>query len=505
MPPEKTTNPLTNRLGTYRTTTVTAGETVKTYIPPCLPPSPELNLQPLQALIEKASLLLGKLNAITSQVPNVNLFLYHYIRQEALLSSQIEGTQSSYHDLMLHEVNEAISVPFEDVEEVSTYIKAIQYGVHRLKQEDFPLSLRLLRDVHAVLLTNTRGRNKQPGQFRQSQNWIGGTLPSNALFVPPPPEWLPEGLGALEAFMHETESNLPHLIKVALLHVQFEIIHPFLDGNGRLGRLLITLYLLEKDVLTEPILYISLYLKRNQADYYRLLNEVRLSGNWEAWLEFFLNGVIETCKSGVIQAQAMGSLISSDKEKIEIQGRAKRNLIKVFEFLLKKPILSIPYASEQLAISQPTITKVFQILEELEIVQEISGKQRGKLYKYSAYSAILEKPLVFEQSLEEWVSPYIQEKVYDWVEQGLGAMSETNAIFDGDFTIQEMEINFPSFEMQVRLHGEHLQDKAYCGDDIDVRIQGEFKFDIQAEQWIIDEDSLGEPHAQVHYPYEPYD
>ena len=177
----------------------------------------------------------------------------------------------------------------------------------------------------------------------------------------------------------------------------------------------------------------------------------------------------------------------------------------MFEFLLKKPILSIPYASEQLAISQPTITKVFQLLEELEIVQEVSGKQRGKLYRYSAYSAILEKPLVFEQSLEEWVSPYIQEKVYDWVEQGLGAMSETNAIFDGDFTIQEMEINFPAFEMQVRLHGEQLQDKAYCGDDIDVRIQGEFKFDIQAEQWIIDKDSLGEPHAQVHYPYEPYD
>ena len=392
MPPETNSNPLTNRLGTYRTTTVTAGETVKAYIPPCLPPTPELNLQPLQALIEKASLMLGKLNAITSQVPNVNLFLYHYIRQEALLSSQIEGTQSSYHDLMLHEVNEAISVPLEDVEEVSTYIAAIQYGVHRLKQEDFPLSLRLLKDVHAVLLTNTRGRNKQPGEFRQSQNWIGGTRPSNALFVPPPPEWLPEGLGALESFMHETDSNLPHLIKVALLHVQFETIHPFLDGNGRLGRLLITLYLLEKDVLTEPILYISLYLKRNQADYYRLLNEVRLSGNWEAWLEFFLEGVVQTCQSTLKTTQAINALILQDRQLLASQSRKTQTSLQLYELLLLKPLLTIPYASKALALSQPTVTKAFQKLEALGIVIEVSGKQRGRFFAYSTYTALLSNP-----------------------------------------------------------------------------------------------------------------
>ncbi|MFM7389859.1 MAG: Fic family protein [Vampirovibrionales bacterium] len=384
----------TSRLGTYKTTTVVAGESVKAYIPPALPPLPPLELGPLQGLLEQASLLLGTLNAVTCHVPNVNLFLYHYIRQEALLSSQIEGTQSSYHDLMLHEANEAVAVPLEDIEEVSTYVAAIQHGIHRLKHDDFPLSLRLLREVHAKLLNNTRGQHKQPGEFRQSQNWIGGTRPSNALFVPPPPEWLPEGLSALEAFMHEEESGLPHLVKAGLLHVQFETIHPFLDGNGRLGRLLITLYLLEKEMISQPILYLSLYFKRNQTDYYRLLNEVRLSGNWEAWLEFFLTGVIHTCQAGIHQARAMNQLISSARSTLESQGRGSKNMLLVFELLLEKPILSIPYASERLGLSQPTVTKAFQRLVTLNIVREVSGKQRGKLYHYSAYSAILEHPWV---------------------------------------------------------------------------------------------------------------
>jgi Fic family protein len=367
----------------------TSGELVNAFMPAELPLNPPLDLSSLESLLEKASRKLGELNGMASLLPNVNLFLYHYIRQEALLSSQIEGTQSSYHDLMLHEALEAPSVPLEDVEEVSTYIQAIQHGITRLQKNDFPLSLRLIREVHEKLLNNTRGMHKQPGEFRQSQNWIGGSRPSNALFVPPPPEKLADLLKNLEAFIHEEQSNLPHLVKVAMLHLQFETIHPFLDGNGRVGRLLITLYLIDKGLLDAPILYLSLYLKTHRHTYYRLLQDVRLADGWLEWIRFFLQGIIDTCNSAMAQTKALNTLISTDEAKLASQGRQKETLLMVFHFLLNKPVLSIPYASEQLRLSQPTVTKAFQMLEALGIVQEESGKQRGKLYGYSAYLRVL--------------------------------------------------------------------------------------------------------------------
>jgi Fic family protein len=373
--------------GRYVTNTI-SGETVQAYVPYPLPPQ-GLDLTPLHGLLETASRLLGELNGMAAHLPNLDLFLYHYIRQEALLSSQIEGTQSSYHDLMLHEARETPNVPLEDVEEVSTYVAAIHHGLRRLKENDFPLSLRLLREVHDVLLSNTRGQHKQPGAFRRSQNWIGGTRPSNAFFVPPPPEMLDDCLKDLETFIHEDESKLPHLIKVALLHVQFETIHPFLDGNGRLGRLLITLYLIEKDVLHAPVLYLSLYLKTHRETYYRLLNEIRFQGGWSAWLEFFLTGVIETCQAGLKNTQAIVERVNQDKAMLSHQGRQSETLESVLEFLLKHPVCSIPYASKGSGISQPTMTKALQTLQALGIVKEESGKQRGKLYAYTAYIDLL--------------------------------------------------------------------------------------------------------------------
>jgi Fic family protein len=373
--------------GFYVKSTV-SGEAVKAYVPHPLPPH-DLDLTPLQTLLEKASRLIGELNGVASQLPNLNLFLYHYIRQEALLSSQIEGTQSSYHDLMLYEAHETPGVPLEDVEEVSTYVKAIQYGLSRLKDDDFPLSLRLIREVHQVLLSNTRGQHKQPGEFRRSQNWIGGTRPGNALFVPPPPEQLDSCLNDLEAFMHDDTSHLPHLVKVALLHVQFETIHPFLDGNGRLGRLLITLYLIEKGVLQEPVLYLSLYLKTHRSDYYRLLNSIRFEGGWHAWLEFFLNGVIETSQEAMNSTRRIVAQLETDRSLFASKGRQADTLNSLFDLLLKHPVCSITDASKGLGLSQPTITKAMKTLEQLGIISEQSGKRRGKLYAYTAYIRLL--------------------------------------------------------------------------------------------------------------------
>jgi Fic family protein len=320
---------------------------------------------------------------MASLLPNVNLFLYHYIRQEALLSSQIEGTQSSYHDLMLHEALEAPSVPLEDIEEVSTYINAIHHGIARLQKDDFPLSLRLIREVHEKLLHNTRGMHKQAGHFRQSQNWIGGSRPSNALFVPPPPEKLADLLKNLEAFIHEEQSNLPHLVKVAMLHLQFETIHPFLDGNGRAGRLLITLYLIDKGMLDAPILYLSLYFKTHQFTYYRLLHDARHSEEGMlAWIRFFLQGVIETSDSVKQQTTLIRNLTSTDRRRVAYRSSRPKVMEALYDVLVFHPIITIPFASKKTGLSQPTMTKAIQDMEALEVLIEITGKRRGKVYLY---------------------------------------------------------------------------------------------------------------------------
>ncbi|RLD99788.1 MAG: Fic family protein, partial [Aquificota bacterium] len=284
--------------GEYRITVV-GGETIRAFVPEPLPPDPPLRFTPQrQQLLERATLALGRLDSITLLLPDPDIFLYAYVRREALLSSQIEGTQSSLSDLLLFELEEAPGVPFEDVVEVSNYVAALEHGTRRL-QEGFPLCNRLIREMHALLLSRGRGSEKLPGEFRRTQNWIGGTRPGNAYFVPPPPDEVPRCMADLERFLNGENAPYPTLVNAALAHVQFETIHPFLDGNGRMGRLLIAFVLHHGGILKRPLLYLSLYFKRHRDEYYRLLDLVRLEGDWEAWLDFFLEGVEQTAQNAV--------------------------------------------------------------------------------------------------------------------------------------------------------------------------------------------------------------
>ncbi|CCB67858.1 MULTISPECIES: Fic family protein [unclassified Hyphomicrobium] len=377
-----------SRVGTF-SSTAALGERVRCYVPRPLPPDPQLDLTRLMGRITRADQALGRLDGVASILPSTGLFVFMYVRKEALLSSQIEGTQSSFSDLLLFENEETPSVPFDDVEEVSNYVVAMKHGLKRLA-EGFPLSLRLIREMHEKLLTSGRGSGKQPGEFRSSQNWIGGTRPGNAIFVPPPPEKVIACLGDLEKFLHDRESY-PVLIRAALAHVQFETIHPFLDGNGRLGRLLITLMLCEEQTLSEPILYLSLYLKKNRARYYELLQLVREKGDWETWLEFFLDGVVETAEQGADTARRMLALFNKDKEKISTLGRATASALRVHGELQKAPLLSVPIMAKRLKLSQPTVQKSLDHLTDLGIVQEITGKRRSRLYQYTKYLRILDE------------------------------------------------------------------------------------------------------------------
>ncbi|HET7607782.1 MAG TPA: Fic family protein, partial [Gammaproteobacteria bacterium] len=290
--------------GKYEATSI-SGDGVRAFVPAALPPSPPLDVGGgLQQQIESAVLALGRLDGVSTLLPDRELFLYAYVRKEAVLSSQIEGTESSLSDLLLFELDEAPGVPLDDVVEVSNYVAALNHGLVRLR-EGLPLSNRLIREVHEVLLSRGRGSNKSPGEFRRSQNWIGGRRPSDATFVPPPHTAVADCMSALERFLHSDGDGLPILLRAGLAHVQFETIHPFLDGNGRVGRLLITLLLCNAGVLREPLLYLSLYFKRNRARYYELLQMVREEGDWEAWLRFFLDGVEEVADGSVTTAERL--------------------------------------------------------------------------------------------------------------------------------------------------------------------------------------------------------
>lgn len=381
------TNAIASRLGTYLTVTA-GGEPYRAFVPPPLPPVPSVELGPLFAKLDRASQALGRLDGLTTLLPDTSLFLYLYVRKEALLSSQIEGTQSSLSDLLLFESDEAPGVPINDVEEVSNYVAAMNHGLARLR-EGFPLSLRLIREIHAILLRGGRGANKEPGEFRRSQNWLGGTRPGNAAFVPPPPERLMECLGALEVFLHDTKEPLPILVKAALAHVQFETIHPFLDGNGRLGRLLITFLLCAEGVLSEPLLYLSLYFKTHRARYYELLQKVRTEGAWEEWLTFFLEGVDETARQASDAATRILALFRDDRNCIAAIGRGAASALRVHEYLQSRPMLSIPAAAQTLGISAPTVAASVRHLEELGIVRESTGRQRGRMFLYRLYLEIL--------------------------------------------------------------------------------------------------------------------
>jgi Fic family protein len=379
-----------NRLGSYVTSSI-AGETYKAFLPPALPPNPPLQLnEGHYDLMERANRALGRLDGVSALLPDTSLFLYFYVRKEALLSSQIEGTQSSFSDLLLFESKETPSVPIEDVQEVSSYVAAMNHGLKRIRG-DFPLSLRLLREVHKILLSKSRGANKGPGEFRRTQNWIGGARPGNARFVPPPPEKVAELMGDLEKFLHDKPIRMPLLIKAALAHVQFETIHPFLDGNGRLGRLLITLLLCTEGALSEPILYLSLYFKTHRDEYYDLLQRVRTDGTWERWLEFFLTGVLETAEQATTSAKSILKLFDKDRAKIETLGRPAGSALRVHQYLQTKPIVSVATAAKAMAVSEPTVRTALAHLEKLRIVKEMTGRQRNRLFVYDRYLNILDE------------------------------------------------------------------------------------------------------------------
>jgi len=364
------------------------GESVKAFVPPPLPPNPPVRLDELQLLLEQANQSLGRLDGLASVIPDLSLFIYAYVRKEAVLSSQIEGTQSSLSDLLLFENDEAPGVPVVDVQEVSNYVAALNHGLERLRG-GFPLSLRLIREIHGVLLSKGRGSDKQPGEFRQSQNWIGGTRPGTAIFVPPPPDLVLDCMNALELFLHEERADLPLLIKAGLVHVQFETIHPFLDGNGRLGRLLITFLLCATGVLREPILYLSLYFKQHRSAYYNLLDRVRAKGDWETWLEFFLTGVRDTAEQAATAARRILAVFEEHRRKIETLGRPAASVLRVFEHMQRNPIVSIPATAKSIGISPPTVAKSLEHMRHLGLLREITGRQRHRLFVYDAYLAIL--------------------------------------------------------------------------------------------------------------------
>ena len=377
-------------IGRYEETT-SGGERVRAFVPAPLPPVPALDPDgTLQQTLEAAVLALGRLDGVSPLLPDqAALILYTYVRKEAVLSSQIEGTQSSLSDLLLFESEESPGVPLDDVVEVSNYVAALEHGLRRLR-EGFPLSNRLIREIHGILLSRGRGSTQAPGEFRRSQNWIGGSRPGNAAFVPPPHTAVADCMAALERFLHTTEDGFPVLIRAGLAHVQFETIHPFLDGNGRIGRLLITLLLCHANVLREPLLYLSLYFKQHRTAYYHLLNDVRRTGDWESWLAFFLDGVRTTADGAVSTSGRLRQLFAADRTAIEQRfGRRAGSALRVYEALTEQPILSLPSASTRTGLVFRTAASAMELLVEQGIAREITGKRRGRLFIHDRYLAIL--------------------------------------------------------------------------------------------------------------------
>lgn len=378
-----------DRLGERIRCSANSDEPYWALVPRVLPP-PGLQLDDLQSLVEKASQSLGRLDGLATVLPDTQLFLYMYVRKEAVLSSQIEGTQSSLSDILLYESEEAPGVPLDDVQEVSNYVAAMNHGLKRLR-DGFPMSMRLIKEIHEVLMTGARGGTRSPGEFRRSQNWVGGTRPGNATYVPPPPDRVPGCMSDLEKYLYDKEDKFPLLIRAGLVHHQFETIQPFLDGNGRLGRLLITLLLCTEGVLSEPILYLSLYFKTHRQEYYAQLQRVRETGDWESWLKFFLVGVHDIAQQATDAAREILGMIQSDRAKIAEIGRGAGSALQVHQFLERKPLVVIPEMVKALNLSTPTVTAALQNLEGIGIVREVTGKQRGRIFVYDAYLKILER------------------------------------------------------------------------------------------------------------------
>lgn len=371
-------------------TTSSGGEAVHAFVPDSLPPEPALDLAVLQSPLEKALLALGHLDSLSVLLPDTHLFLYTYVRKEAVLSSQIEGTQSTLSDLLLYEFNESPGVPLDDVTEVSNYVAALEHGISRL-DGGFPLCNRLVREIHEKLLSRGRGSNKMPGEFRKSQNWIGGTRPGNARFVPPPPEAVEDCMADLERFYHVQNEGVPSLLRAGLAHVQFETIHPFLDGNGRVGRLMITLALYQAGIVREPLLYLSLYFKQHRDQYYALLNEVRKDGDWEAWVRFFLDGVEQTAQGAVSTAQRLLQLFQQDRTRLQQERGKAGSALRVHQVLQKRPITSLQFVADNAGLSFPAASRGMRLLEQFGIVRELTGKKRNRLFGYRQYISILDR------------------------------------------------------------------------------------------------------------------
>jgi Fic family protein len=358
------------------------------FVPAPLPPDPPLDITPAaQTLLDHANQALGRLDGVTLLLPDPGQFLYSYVRKEAVLSSQIEGTQSSLSDLLLFENEGVPGVPLDDVEETANYIAAMNHGLARIQSGELPLSNRLLREVHALLMAGVRGGNKAPGEFRRIQNWLGGTRPGNAQFVPPPAPEVLNAMSDLERFLH---GPTPILVKAALAHVQLETIHPFLDGNGRVGRLLITLLLCAEGVLQQPLLYLSLYFKQHREVYYDRLQQVRTEGAWEAWLDFFLEGVVSVAESATETARTIRALVDEDRETIHAMGRGAASALRVHELAGRRIVLSPVRTAAELDLTAPTVNAALARLADAGILQEITGRQRGRLYVYGDYLRLLQ-------------------------------------------------------------------------------------------------------------------
>ena len=369
-----------------------AGEEIAAFVPAPLPPSdPPLQLDgELEGMLDKAQQSLAQLELAGAMVPSVDWFIYAFVRKEAVVSSQIEGTQATLIDLLTHEADTMGNGAVDpDVEEICNYLRAVIYALDQLRRPDgLPVSMRLLHETHRRLMQGVRGKDKNPGKVRRTQNWIGGTRPSNAAFVPPPPHLLGDALSALEHYVH-AENDLPPLVRAGLIHVQFETLHPYLDGNGRIGRLLITLLLHHWRLLSQPLLYLSLFLKRHRDEYYRLLNAVRTSGDWESWIGFFLEGVEVVASEATETARRLTALVAADRERLLDTPKATVMSLRLFEQLPGHPVLTAAWAMRQLDASRPAAGKAIGLLEEAGVLVEVTGRKRDRAYSYAGYLDLL--------------------------------------------------------------------------------------------------------------------
>jgi len=377
--------------GTYAIST-TLGEPVRAFVPHPLPPArPALASAVYVELNRQAELALARLAGVSGLVPSVDWLLYSAIRKEALLTSQIEGTQATLTDLFDEEAGFKVSNT-DDVEEVTNYLRAFRWVQEQLRDpQGLPISVRLLCDAHRLLLDGARGAGKQPGELRRSQNWIGGTRPGNAAFVPPPPEHVPALLADMERFIHDDGTELPPMVRVALIHAQFETIHPFLDGNGRIGRLLIAALFEQWGLLAEPLMYLSGYLKQHQAEYYRRLSAIRTEGDWEAWVTFFLEGVAVAAGDAERNIIEVASLVAADRKRLLQSPKVGPASYRLFEMLPMMPRFTIERVRQQLDTSFPTATAAVKVMEDLGIVAEMTGQKKNRIYSYQAYVELLSR------------------------------------------------------------------------------------------------------------------